>query len=138
MLFSRKIYWVLALICAGSYGWIAYKLSSIHTTHGFGSPCIFKSVTTIPCPSCGVTRAVLLLFKGEFSQSVLMNPFGLLAVAALLAIPVWITYDLLSRKYSLLAFYKSTEVMLRTQKIIYIPLITLVVLNWVWNISKGI
>jgi hypothetical protein len=81
---------------------------------------------------------VLLLLKGEFLQSVFTNPLGLVAVLFLLTIPVWIGYDVVRKKYSLLEFYAKSEITLRTQKAVYIPLISLVILNWVWNISKGI
>lgn len=136
---NRKIYWILSLLAIGSYVWIGYHFSSMHADgHGVGTLCLFKSVTGIPCPSCGVTRAVLLLLQGEVFQSIFMNPLGILALAFLIIIPLWILSDFIQGKFSLLSVYQKSEELIRTQKLIYIPLIAFIAVNWIWNISKGI
>lgn len=58
----------------------------------FGLPlptvCWFRLTTGIPCPGCGLTRAVALLLHGRLLASLAMHPFGLAAVGlALLQIP---------------------------------------------------
>ncbi|MGE5275586.1 MAG: DUF2752 domain-containing protein [Acidobacteriota bacterium] len=42
-------------------------------------PCLFRSVTGLPCPTCGSTRAVLALARLDLAGAVALNP---LAVAA--------------------------------------------------------
>lgn len=37
-------------------------------------PCPINRVLGVPCPSCGTTRAVLLLLEGRILDAVLMNP----------------------------------------------------------------
>ncbi len=37
--------------------------------------CVFKNITGIPCPSCGLTRSVISLLHGNIIQAVLYNPF---------------------------------------------------------------
>ncbi len=37
-------------------------------------PCLFKTVTGIPCPGCGGQRSLLYLFHGEFQAAFLMYP----------------------------------------------------------------
>jgi len=133
---SRKIYWILSLLALGSYVWIGYHL---HThSQDADTLCLFKSATGIPCPSCGITRSVLLLAQGEVMQAVWINPLGILAALLLIIIPVWIGVDLARNKLSLLAVYNRGEELIRSHKLIYIPLIMLVMLNWIWNISKGL
>ncbi len=39
-----------------------------------GTKCFFKSVTGIPCPSCGMTRSFLHVFHGEWGQAFYDHP----------------------------------------------------------------
>jgi hypothetical protein len=55
----------------------------------------------------------------------------------LLVLPVWLVFDLISRKSTLYHFYNRSERFLQ-RKWIAIPAILLVLLNWVWNIAKGL
>ena len=41
-------------------------------------PCIFKKLTGLPCPFCGVTRSLASFIRGDFEQAFLYNPFSLL------------------------------------------------------------
>jgi Protein of unknown function (DUF2752) len=36
--------------------------------------CAFKGLTGIPCPTCGATRSVVYLARGEITASLVMNP----------------------------------------------------------------
>lgn len=135
---NKKIYWILGLLTLGSYGWIGYHLLHTESHQAASTICLFKSVTGIPCPSCGITRSVLLLLQGDIMQALLINPLGILAMALLLIIPIWILLDLVRNKTSMLFVYTQSEELIRKQKLIYIPLITLIAINWIWNITKGL
>jgi hypothetical protein len=54
----------------------------------------------------------------------------------MLAVPFWLLYDVALGKDGLFHAYKSAEKILRTKWAI--PLILLLVLNWIWSISKGL
>jgi hypothetical protein len=134
---DKRIYWILIFLIIGSYVWIGYHLS--HTeSQSSGTLCLFKTATGIPCPSCGITRSLMLLISGDISGALWINPLGILAALLLITIPVWIIFDLSTKKYSMLVVYKQSEKIIRTKKIIYVPLIALLTLNWIWNISKGL
>lgn len=133
---NRKIYWILSLLVFGSYVWIGYHLRT-HSQDA-GTLCLFKSATGIPCPSCGITRSVLLLAQGNVMLALWINPLGIIAGLLLIIIPLWIIVDLIRNRLSLLAVYTRSEEIIRSQKMIYIPLIALVALNWIWNITKGL
>lgn len=45
--------------------------------------CIFQKVLGVPCPGCGMTRALHCMAAGELAASVRMHPCGALLVAAL-------------------------------------------------------
>jgi hypothetical protein len=42
--------------------------------------CIFKLMSGIPCPGCGLTRSVVLLMHGDVSGSLYYHPLGVLFV----------------------------------------------------------
>lgn len=97
--------------------------------------CIIKSVTGYPCPSCGTTRAVALLSKGEIIDSILVNPFGILVAIIMTVVPFWILTDIIFKKDTFFKCYKKTEATIRKPWLATI-LILLVLLNWIWNIYK--
>lgn len=45
--------------------------------------CLFKNITGVPCPSCGMTRAFLFLGHGQIAKAAALNPLAL-PVAVLL------------------------------------------------------
>jgi hypothetical protein len=55
----------------------------------------------------------------------------------LLVIPFWICIDLIRSKETLASIMIKGEVLLRSYKV-YLPLIVLGLLNWYWNIIKGL
>lgn len=67
---------VIGLIVVGIYsdwvGWVPEQVSLI--------PCLFHSITNIPCPGCGMTRACLSITHGNFMQAYMLNPFAFLLI----------------------------------------------------------
>lgn len=133
----NKLYALLSTACITGYIWLIvtyYRHASLASEPGV---CLFKRATGIPCPSCGSTRSVLAILNGHFNEALLINPFGILILLILIVGPAWMIFDFLSRNDSFYRFYNQTEIILR-RKWIAIPLILLVLLNWIWNISKGL
>ncbi|MBN1623217.1 MAG: DUF2752 domain-containing protein [Clostridia bacterium] len=49
--------------------------------------CLFRRLTGLPCPSCGMTRAYISLFKGNIANAFFMHPlFPLVPVIMILLI----------------------------------------------------
>jgi hypothetical protein len=48
--------------------------------------CLFKSVTGLPCPFCGVTRSLFELGHGHVAASVELSPLGLLVPLVAVAV----------------------------------------------------
>ena len=55
-----------ALVCLAAYFYVANLL--------FGGVCPSKIIAGLPCPGCGLTRAALLILRGDFVGSLRMNP----------------------------------------------------------------
>ena len=132
---KNKLYSLLLIACLAGFIYLLYQL--YYPESNQYSVCIIKNISGFPCPSCGATRAVQLLFKGDFMGSILMNPFGIIISVILTLLPFWILIDLILKKETFYTFYNKMECLLK-QKEIAIPLIILVLLNWIWNINKAI
>jgi hypothetical protein len=131
----NKLYAILLIACFFGFIYLFYDISFSENTH-FGV-CIIKNVTGFPCPSCGTTRAVELLLQGNIAESLSMNPFGILVTLIMTIVPFWIVFDLVFKKETFYITYKKTEETIRIQWLAAI-LILLVLLNWIWNIYKGL
>ncbi len=133
----NKLYALVSTACAAGYIWLFINYHRIVTESKEPGICLFKRITGIPCPSCGSTRSVLSILNGDLMWALLWNPFGLILMSILIMSPLWIIYDVVSKKDSLLQFYNRAENFIQ-RKWIAIPLILLVILNWIWNIYKGL
>lgn len=132
----NRLYLLLASGLLVGYGWLAW--ASWQTTHHSDfTPCLFKNATGIACPSCGVTRSILLLSEGNISDALLLNPLGLFMAVIILTAPFWLLYDSILKKDTLYNSYKKAEKIIRT-KWVAITLIILILINWAWNIQKGL
>jgi len=63
--------------------------------------CIFKSVTGIPCPTCGTTRCIIYILSGEFQKAFKINP---LAYIGILFIIIYNCYALITVVFRLPRF----------------------------------
>jgi hypothetical protein len=126
------------LACIVGYGWLALiaplKPEEIATSYDV---CLVRHFVHIPCPSCGSTRSVLSLMRGDLAGALYWNPFGLLIFCILVFSPFWMAFDFIFRKESLYRFFLLFENTLR-RKAVAIPAILLVLINWAWNIWKGV
>ena len=132
---KNKLYTVFLIASIAGYAYFFYTLNHSESTHF--SVCMIKNVTGYPCPSCGTTRAIQLLLQEKFVASILMNPFGIIVAILMIVVPLWILFDLITKKETFFTKYKKAEAIIRI-KGLAIFLIILVVLNWIWNIYKGL
>ena len=133
----NRLYILLLAACFTGYFWLAISFyNNLSHRVEFGI-CFFKHVTNIPCPSCGSTRSILAFLNGNFLDALYWNPIGLLLIVIMVASPILIVYDFLRRKATFYNLYKKTEIQLQ-RKWVAIPSIMLVLVNWVWNIYKGL
>lgn len=131
------LYFFILAACFLGFIWIYVNLTNKHHEAKSIDVCLMKRVTNIPCPSCGVTRSVVSLTKGDFLKAFLTNPLGYIVLIIMIVAPLWVFYDFSLKKKSFFQFYQTLENYIRKPTIAVI-LITLVIVNWIWNIYKGL
>ena len=76
---------VIGLIGVGTYSaWVGLDPEKVTLI-----PCIFHSITTIPCPGCGMTRACLSITQGDFIQAYMFNPFAFFLISLALCFAIF-------------------------------------------------
>lgn len=133
----RKFYYFTTSFLIVGFGWIAWNFFCFQQSKPGLQICILKNTTGLPCPSCGTTRSVLHLLHGDFSTALLMNPIGLFAFIGIVVFPFWLLYDFCNAKGTLWSFYLQFIKYFSNKKFSLI-VIVLVLLNWIWNIQKGL
>lgn len=116
-------------------GWIWITYNLISSPHKTISVCLFKNVTGLPCPSCGSTKSVTSILSGNWSDGLQYNPIGYILLLTMMVMPVWLLYDLISKRTSLLNNYLNIELKIKKKPIIAIFGILLIALTWIWNLQ---
>lgn len=133
----NKLYLILFIACLAGYIWLYYAFIPGLAGNKTVEVCLLKHATDIPCPSCGSTRSVVSLLNGRYGDAFLLNPLGYVIALIMLIAPVWMAVDLTRKSNSLFNFYQKLEAGLRKPKYA-ILLLLLIMLNWIWNITKGL
>lgn len=132
----RNFYILVILLSLAGWSWLLYHMLSPEQEIGV-SLCIFKEVTGLPCPACGTTRSTVSLLKGSFYEALYTNPLGFIASALLVLVPLWLCFDLYHRKTSLFECYTTCESFLK-RPLVFTSFCVLILLNWLWNLYKGL
>ncbi len=133
----NKFYLFLFLLCAAGYIYLYISFETLKGNNHDQGLCLVKKVAHIPCPSCGSTRAVVAIMQGEFNAAIHINPMGYVVAGFMIILPLWIISDKISKKQTLYNVYRKTEKVLK-KPALYIPIIFIVLLNWLWNINKAL
>lgn len=132
---KNKLYTLLAIACFLGYAYLGFSaFMGFRQSTGF-HPCIFRNVTSYPCPSCGTTRSVVAVFKGEWCAALMTNPLGIIVALAMIIIPVLLLYDTIRGTSVLFKLYRKTEQIVRIRWVAAL-LIVLLLANWIWNLNK--
>jgi len=132
----NRLYLLLGFGLFAGYVWLTWSWLQTENHQTF-TPCLFKNTTSIACPSCGSTRSVLLLSHGNFRDALLLNPLGIIMGLIMLIAPFWLLYDIAFKKDTIYTSYHKAENFIKI-KWVAITLIILVLINWAWNIQKGL
>ncbi len=132
------LYKLIIVVCLVGFAWLGLVLTGA-TINGnaVGNVCYMKQLTGVPCPSCGGTRSVMAILEGRLLDGFLINPLGYVIFLCMIVLPGWLLRDLWKAQYTLLEFYKKAELAISRPLVAY-PLVCLILINWIWNISKGL
>lgn len=131
--FKKKIKVVKTLLCIiGAYLTLILMDYSTDHQHNY-TLCIFKNITGIPCPGCGMGRGTLSLLKGNiaeaFSYNIICIPFTICVFFATL----WLIYDLIN---GVDTFFKTIN---KPIKPLYLlPFFIITAISWTINIIRGV
>lgn len=132
----NRLYLLLGIGIAAGYAWLAWASYQVKSHNAF-TPCVFKNTTGIACPSCGSTRSAITIIHGDFEEALHLNPLGFIILTALAVLPLWLLHDLILNKNTLYSGYKEAESVI-SKRWVAIMLISLIIINWAWNIKKDI
>jgi hypothetical protein len=122
---DHELLWLLVSLGAflGLAGWFAARLPMPR--------CAFRSLTGLPCVTCGATRAAIQFFHGHFTASFLFNPLAFLAFCALLAFDLYALIVLTTRapRLRLGNFSRKEKLLARTATIF------LLAGNWIYLLT---
>jgi hypothetical protein len=133
----NKLYSILIIACMAGYIWLFFVYIAEQSMNKPIEVCFVKHFINIPCPSCGSTRSILSLIRGDFNEALGLNPMGFLIIFIMLVAPLWIIKDLNTNRNTLYNFYQKTEAHLKRPQFA-IPLVLIVIVNWIWNITQGL
>lgn len=109
-----------------SWTWTAWAY--FHPEAGF-TPCIFRNLTGLPCPSCGSTHAVIALLHGEFVQSIFFHPLGIVILSTMIGGSFTLLFDVLASTNISFRSYIFVERLL-SKPSFSIPAVALFLINW--------
>jgi hypothetical protein len=132
MRFNFKIKYPI-IIAVMVLGYIFLYFTDFPLWEGSFSVCIFKTVTGIPCPACGSTRATVYLLHGNVKDAFLLNPLALITNTFIFISIGWMVSDLFRNKETYIPNLKRDF-----NKNVKILLFVTVIGNWIWNIYKGL
>ena len=74
---------------------------------------MFKQVTGVACPSCGLTRSLLQIVNGDLIAGLMINPLGVLAALFLMFFPFVVGYQLVAKRPIVKVAFVKFESLLR-------------------------
>lgn len=132
---SKGFYKLCTLLCLCAYIGLYYHLS--FERQGSFTLCLSKLFFHLPCPACGTTRGIIMLFRGQPLDAFRMNPNSFLVLLVLLVMTALLLADAFSRGNRLYRLYMYIEKLLHN-KYFLTPLLLFELLIWVRNIYMGI
>ena len=94
--------------------------------------CGFKTITGLPCPTCGLTRTIIALSRGDVDRAVFLNPLAAIACAAGVLYLLYAAVVLALR----LPRFRPTVSAAGARRV-RIGAVAVLVTNWIWLIATG-
>ena len=94
--------------------------------------CAFKIITGLPCPTCGLTRTIIALSRGDVDRAAFMNPLAAILCAA------GVLYLLYAAVVLALRLPRFRPIVSAAgARRIRIAAVAAIATNWIWLIATG-
>ena len=129
----RRFYFLLlSFIMSGAF--IFFLFASFFQPHH--TLCIFRNITGLPCPGCGVGRGIQSLLNFDIVGAILMNPFSIVVFISSVILFLWALTDIFSGQESLYLAWNKANTGVLKNKLFLVLLFSAILANWAWNIIK--
>lgn len=95
--------------------------------------CPFRAATGVPCPTCGMTRAVCRVVRGELVEAVAMSPLGALLAGVAVVTAAWMLLRIFVVARGVAVDLTAVEA-----RIARAMVIVAFVANWGWIAARGV
>lgn len=126
--FSLLLAYVAGLVLV--FYWKEYQHSELPQL------CLFKSVSGIPCPACGSTKALWLTFHGHWMEGILTNPIAFVTLFGSTIGFVMLLMDIVLHKRYFEKILNYLHKLIIGNSYVKWTFILLLLVNWIWNITK--
>lgn len=133
----KKFYCFMGSFFLIAISWISWNYFCLLYAKPGIEICILKRTVGLACPSCGTTRSILHILHGDLISAFFFNPLGIVLFPGIVLMPFWVFYDYWYSKRTLWGIYQYLLQNFQNKKFILV-VIVLILLNWFWNIQKGI
>jgi uncharacterized protein DUF2752 len=128
---NRKTFWINLAALMGFCGVLMASFLLTPDPRGFGTheqlrlpPCVFRWLTGLPCPACGLTTSFAYLAKGQFLMGAKTHPMG----------PPLFLLVILGAAFTLICLFQKRPfwIVLESQASFYVTVLFLagLILNW--------
>lgn len=94
-------------------------------------PCLFKWMTGIPCPGCGMSQAFVKIIHGNIIGAVYDNLLSIPLFIWFMIMPIWLYIDAYKHQTTLL------QCLTYTWPLKYIIICAcFILMSWLWNLYK--
>ena len=130
----RSLYRIFGALSLVALVWLAWNIRNPENDF---PGCLFRHLTGIPCPSCGITHSMLDIVQFRFAEAAKDNILGFPAAAMLAVVPFLIFTDAIFRKQYFIRCYHTMERILQQQPVLSAILVLLVTANWLYLILNS-
>lgn len=130
----QKFYSLLSLLFCG--GAVLFLFDTPFSPSGAHTLCLFRNISGLPCPGCGMGRGVEHLLHLQFAEAVSFNPLSVFVLPAIVITVCWMTHDIYADSESLFKFYLKCNKYFSANRITTASIALVILSVWIWNIIK--
>jgi hypothetical protein len=133
----KNLYFLLLFLGIAGQIWIVYSYIKLEQQEDSFNICLFKRVTSLPCPSCGTIHSIVSILHGDFREALSENPLGFPDLLLVAIVPFWILGDLVFRKESFYKIYLRSVEVLRIKGVLF-AVLSVIFIIWLYKLGQAL